>query len=216
MVEKTPLVSAKKFPATALYTTSPDGYAWDLCIVINSTGDGDQHAKQLINDLNNVALETYQYYTVEKKEIICKVRAGPLRLSQHAVKRGQKMLLDPKRLQDAAEQGIRNAEGTIITQTIRITHNPNITPIEPYQFIYAQMQSPEDPRVSPLFAHPNGLSHPFSSALRVQLLLSIIQNDCGINLNLLSHKGLVKCYFPLRDESNANDLSDKWTSIKVM
>ena len=208
----------QKIPGAGNYSgRNAEGFNWDLCIVMPAPPgqSSDRNAPQLIRDLNNANLETYQYFSVEKNEIICKIRASTRRLSEHAIKIGQKMLLDAKRLQDAAEAGITSANGDYIVPRLRIHHDPNITTIEPYQFIYSSMPN-ADPRVLPLFAHADGMSHPFGSMLRMKLLLSIISNDCGINLHALIQNGVIISYFPLRDEAHANNLGDKWLGIRVM
>ena len=167
-------------------------------------------------DLNNVGLETFSYLSVERDSIIVKIRASVKRLSEHATVIGYSMLLDDERLKIAAEEGRKDRAGNYSVKPLKISHNPDITAIEPYKFIYSQFSAVEDEGQLPLFSHADNLNHPFGSVHRLKLLISIIETDAGHNLSNLMHSGNIGGYFPLMDERVANDISEYTTPLKVM
>ena len=218
LLEKSPLLGNLKFPAAAPYSASSperesEGYSWDFCIVASANSDG---ASKILEDLNKVGLEIYSYNSIEKTDIIIKIRASVKRLSEHARSIGYSMLLDDIRLKEAAEAGIPNKSGGYIVQPLLINHQPDITEIKPHEFIYSQFPGENDVHILPLFAHADGLPHPFGSVHRIKLISSIIEKDAGINLYKLSHEGVVSGYFPLKDEVVANDLIEKISNFKIL
>jgi hypothetical protein len=85
-----------------------------------------------------------------------------------------------------------------------------------YQLILFITVSYSESRVLPLFAHANSLSHPFGTVHRIKLLLSMIHVDAGVNLEELIHHEEVSAFFPLKDETVASEINDKWLNLKVM
>ena len=107
LLEKSPLLGASTFPQAAPYNSEreKEGYGWDFVVVVNNAADFQGSLPPFVHDLNNVGLETYSYFSVEKDQIIVKIRAGVKRLSEHAANVGYSMLLDEHRLKAAAEEG---------------------------------------------------------------------------------------------------------------
>ena len=191
----------------------------------------------MVKDLNDVGLETYSYYTVERSEIIVKIRADVERLSKHATGIKYKMLLDEEELKKAAEAGIPNRVCPVI-----IPHDPEITDVRPHQFIYCPFPDDKDSHLLSLFAHASGLQHPFSSTIRSKLIMSIIENDAGFSLLFFKvccfvclthfsfilvcqkdidlvqaiHDGEIGGFFPLPDANSANSIKDSVCDLTAM
>ena len=110
LLEKSPLLGASHFPQATSYRSERDyeGYGWDFAVVINTDKSpfvGD--LPQLQHELNRVGLETYSYYSVERKLIVVKIRASVKRLSEHAASINYSMLLDRHRLEEEARAGTK-------------------------------------------------------------------------------------------------------------
>lgn len=221
--EKSPLLGSENFRAAIPYSATSiekeeEGYSWDFCIVINDTTAGGRGGvPRIIQDLNNVGLQTYSYYSVERNMIIIKIRASVKRLAAHAQHTGFKLMLNELALKDKSEEGIPTKDGRgHVVRPLLINHNEEITPIKPHEFIYSELPGPDKQHLLSLFAHADGLSHPFGSLQRIKLISSIIERDANIDLQKLSYEGFVVAYFPLKDEAVAEDILDSIVDFKMM
>lgn len=193
------------------------GYSWDLVIVFpfgpNAAGKSFKYRPdEVIRQLNNAGLQTYLYYSVQRDEILCKIRATTERLGQHADTIDYKMLLDEDKLRDAAEWGMPEKG----IAPIKIAHDPHVTHRRPHEFIYGKYDT--DERLVDLYAAAPGLRHPFGSTHRIKLLLDIIsspQSDggCHLNLKAMQKEGSILAYYPLHDVALRAELDYKWLSI---
>ena len=72
-----------------------------------------------------------------------------------------------------------------------------------------------------LFAKAHGLTHPFSSIVRIKLIMDIIQsnddNCCALNLRKLAKdgSGSIISFFPLHNNDVREELSRNWFSFRV-
>lgn len=72
-----------------------------------------------------------------------------------------------------------------------------------------------------MFANATNKDHPFSSIIRIKLIMDIIQGDdidcCSLNLRKLVKDGTdsILKYFPLHDDSLRDDLERNWLSFRV-
>ena len=219
ILEKLPLLGSGVFPHVEQYNGDRDGegYDWDFVIVINDK-EAARNGKipKLVHDLNNVQLETYSYFSVERDMVIVKVRASVSRLSMHAASNSYSMPLDELRLKEAAEQGKKDSKGVYTVKPLIINHVPEITPIKPHEYIYCKFSSAQDETQLPLFAHAEGYQHPFGPVHRLKLIASIIEKDAEVDLDSLQRDGTIAAYFPIKDEVVANELLDAMYGIKVM
>mmetsp|Transcript_32767 Transcript_32767/g.47312 ORF Transcript_32767/g.47312 Transcript_32767/m.47312 type:complete len:789 (-) Transcript_32767:186-2552(-) len=191
---------------------------WDFCIVIPNPefiekGETEPrkvnlHYREIIERLLIGGLDIYQFYSGDGDEIFIKVGASIERLEKWARKSILKFLLDPHYLKEKLD-------------TLHpIHHDPSISPISPYQFIYHKyIQEKAD-----MFAKGSGLNHPFSSIIRIKLIYEIIlSNDddcCGLNMrNLLKDsKGManynnsILACFPLHDLISRDRLWREWSN----
>ena len=67
-----------------------------------------------------------------------------------------------------------------------------------------------------LFSIAEGVTHPFGSLHRIKMTLSIIRNDCQINLDNLVHLNEIKAYYPIKDEACVLDIASKWITMEVL
>ena len=111
----------------------------------------------VIEVLNEYGLETLLFFSVEKTEWICKIRASVKLLSDHARRTQYKLLLDEKQLKTASEKGLplsnssnlaisnsNNSNSSAVGSNYLVSplHIPflsDISPIRPHQFIYSEL-----------------------------------------------------------------------------
>lgn len=179
-----------------------------MCIVYNHRG---LSIGPILQKLNNSGLETYHFYSVEQDSMIIKIRADVERLSKHATDIGFNFLLDAVELKEAAEGGIPNK-----VRPICIPHDPEITDVPPYSYIYSHFPDEKDTHLLSLFAHADGLNHPFSSSARIKLLKSLIRKDVGLDIDRFLDEGAIDGYFPFKDDATASPLFDKINDPKAL
>ena len=78
--------------------------------------------------------------------------------------------------------GIQDNSGVFVVKPLTIGHNPDITPINPYEHIYCSFSDARDNQL-PLFAHAQGFEHPFGPVDRIKLIFSIIEVDAKIKMD---------------------------------
>ncbi|CAM9486276.1 unnamed protein product [Ascophyllum nodosum] len=188
------------------------GYSWDLCMVLPANApDGALSATEIVRRLHTAGLETYLYYSVQKDEIICKIRASLEVLSRYAASVEYRMLLNESALRWAVGKGSRELK----IAGRRITHDPDVTPYSPYECIYGKYSTA--PRLAGMYARPPYLEHPFSSVHRIKLTRRIIEsshaNGCGMNVSTLMANEALKGFFPFHDEDRRTSLFERWIKV---
>lgn len=81
-------------------------------------------------------LQTYLYNSTQPNQRICKVRAPLSRLRAQAVLTEYIMQYDPDELQNLIETGVQKENGEPLIKPTYIKHDPNITTLTPYEYIY--------------------------------------------------------------------------------
>eukprot|EP01031_Cornospumella_fuschlensis_P028338 gene28338-34214_t len=200
-----------------------EGYRWDFCIQLanpdfdpNDTSDNpmnkakprDEEAwknyEEIMERLFLGGLQTYSYFSGDGDEIFIKVRASLERLRQHASLVGMTMRMDPEYLRKFVDN-----------RRQPIQDNAEITSLPPYQYIYAPYEY--DKHV--MFSRVEGYSHPFSSIIRIKLLMDIIDSDhatcCSLKLRTMATDGRIMSFFPLHDYDKRDELMRVWLNWKV-
>ena len=201
------------------YFRDVEQYAWDFVIILpnpdlgngynspNKSGsnDGKVSYSQLTAILRRGGLQSYSYYSSTSEYIIVKIRASVSRLEQQAELLGYKVLLDEKKLRAAANKGVRyeDAHKGYRIKPIHINEDRSYSKLKPYEFIYAPFSRDPSKNIRDLVYKPKGMSHPFVSTHRIELILAILEDisssGCGLDLDDLIENGSVYTYFPLRD-----------------
>lgn len=186
-----------------LMTKEHQNYSWDLLLVLPNAEKAGTTVSILPEDiferLSLSELETYIYYSTDRNKIFIKIRASLPRLMEQAtddefyIKLSEKYLRTKVDFQDAP-----------------IIDDPNITPYQPYEFIYSKYDQEKDY----MYEKANEQQHPFSPIIRTKLILSIIQstknNGCHLNIRKLIADGSVLACFPLHDDKKRRQLQSNW------
>lgn len=195
--------------------TQPDvfqsqyGYSWDLCLIFPTEApQGVPPATEIVERLHVAGLETFLYYSVQRDEIVCKIRAPLERLARYASDVEYIMLFDEAKLKRAVEEGSKDPP----IAGRHITHDPTITTYRPYEYIYGKYGA--NTRLAHMYACPPYLEHPFSSVHRIKLIRRMIESTvgdgCGINMSVLQKNHALKAFFPLHDEERRFRLYRIW------
>lgn len=126
---------------------------------------------EVIQTLHNAGLQTYLYRSAQQDEIICKIRASVRRLQYHADQVNYSLMLDEEAVRKQAAAGVLRrrpededddqddeeaaqiAAGGMLSDSalnrkylirpIIIPHDPKVTELRPFQFLYAAFDSGE-------------------------------------------------------------------------
>lgn len=118
------------------------------------------------------------------------------------------MKLDPSVVKRKIETG--DPELNIAGRVIE--HRPDITPLEPYQFIYGKYSTKVDESI---YWRPEGSTNPFRSMIRLKLSTVMLESrvpDGSQNLKIRRYlrSGKLKACFPLHDRVRTEILQNKW------
>lgn len=177
---------------------------------------------EIMKTLRAVGFDTFQFFSVQNDEIVCKVRLDISSIASHADDFNYKLLLDKSRLQRAAAAGCeKNVNGrphTIKPIDIYDGKKEKITHMSPYEYIYAGYDN--SPDLQELFANATDLDHPFSANHRLRIIRRIIEekrpNTCGLNINGLIEDGLILAVFPLHNKHMVQRLTREWLQCTVL
>ena len=93
-----------------------------------------------------------------------------------------------------------------------IQDEPDITALNPYEYIYAPYEREE--KYHQLYERAPGLNHPFRSVDRIKLVLIILESDedwgCGLELYNLKNLGSILAYYPMREFDVVKNLERDW------
>lgn len=113
-----------------------EGYRWDFCIVVANPNfeyetppkpnENKLSYEDIMERLYLAHLQTFSFLSGDGDEIYIKIRAPLHRLQEHAEKIGYSLLLDSNYCK-------RNVDN----KSRMIADDPSITPLTPYQYIYA-------------------------------------------------------------------------------
>jgi len=154
--------------------------------------------------MHGAGLETYLYWSVQHDEVICKIKC-PLHILQKFAQHVHfKLILDEDRLVEAAKLGHPDKN----VKPIDINHDPSITPLRPYQFIYARYVC--DEQIQSLYACEDPtVPHPFSSLSRLKLIPMLLR-FAGIDVPGMIAKHQILAFFPLHSRPHRAQLRSSW------
>ena len=211
-----------------------EGYTWDLIVLLPNPDyhsyDRNKYKNQmtcelLAEKLTKGKLDYYFYYSIDKEEIICKVRARLERLKEYAESTGKKIKLSETVVGISPSYSLSFAHTypfiyllTCIADEVDdkdhpIFDDPDITDIPPYEFIYANYKRDRNY----MYSKAKGYGHGFPTCTRVMLLIEIIKAEslttCGVNLDLLVEQNQIIAYFPLHTHQHREELRRDWVSV---
>jgi anoctamin-10/anoctamin-7 len=145
--------------------------------------------------------------TKENDEIIVLLKSSLERLRAFADKTNFVFKLDPAILKNSIESG--NATKNI--SPVEISHRPDITLYEPYDFIFGKYSRKVD---ESLYWRPKELDNPFRDIVKLKLNTLILQSRLHGSENLkirryLKNKWLLGC-FPLHNRTSTEILQREW------
>jgi hypothetical protein len=206
------------------------GYCWDYVFVFKVFNDLEspsefQQSHSMKRTLHNIeagGLETYMYYSVQRDEVYCKVRAPLPRLKQEADRSNFNLLLDPVALKAAAMMGVYD-RGVMLVKPIKIVDEKHASPLAPFEFIYGEYINDDDDngkRVAPLYTKYPPNQTPFSGVHRRKLILQILEaqhvtpfNGCGLDIGRLITEQAVMAFYPLHNELLVKKLKGSWLKM---
>ena len=196
--------------AVEAYASFEDaGYSYDYAIVFSAEESKLDARNKILSNLAKKKLNFFLYYSIDREEIICKIRASLPVLVYEGERANFKLLLDEQSLKEAAEAGYSDINGKVVINPIHIAHDPSITSLRPYQYIYAKVSSSSE--LWPLFATSENLQHPFNSKRRIKLILGILEAKGGeFNFAEMMKRGEILGHFALVDYNVVNNLYSKW------
>ena len=130
---------------------------YDYCMVFpvdKHTGGLDKDGTRFVRKMTSYGLDIFLFYGSRKQYIFAMIRLSLEKLRAYADKLEFKMLLDEDRLKEQAARGYPD----LGIAPIEILHDPEESPLRPYQMIYAKYRDEVD---ESLYWRPEGLSHPF-------------------------------------------------------
>mmetsp|Transcript_1153 Transcript_1153/g.1625 ORF Transcript_1153/g.1625 Transcript_1153/m.1625 type:complete len:764 (+) Transcript_1153:118-2409(+) len=206
-----------------------NGYDWDMVMIFNYPGkkskEGRPIREMILEKLKKGGIETFQYFSVQRDEVICKLRCPLDRLKVYADQINYKFLLDEDKLKEFCNQTSDYGKYDDKIGKIDIADNPKITKIRPYQFCYGRFENGkfkagEDgagfARIPlELYKSPEDLQHPFTQVHRIKLITALIEqkeslHGCGISWQDYLHAEHLKAFFPLHNEEKRTALKKKW------
>mmetsp|Transcript_16737 Transcript_16737/g.28381 ORF Transcript_16737/g.28381 Transcript_16737/m.28381 type:complete len:742 (+) Transcript_16737:144-2369(+) len=194
------------------------GYSWDYVMVFKVTPfktkmndkQKESSIKFIIGRMTDAGLENRLFYSVQRDEVYCKIRCALPRLLDEADRVNYKLLLEPAVLCNTLRTG--NEKGPIEKQWkgVEIPTRNIETEIDPYEYIYCEYRSGEDP----LYKHwPN--DSVLRGVDRLKLIASILKarlSDGGAFLDvyrLIKNKCMIT-FFPLHDAVELRELEERW------
>jgi hypothetical protein len=199
--------------------------SWDIVIVfpfidldyrpVDQLGGDCLTPREVVLSILSAGLEVRMFKSSRKDMIFCKVRSSIGRLKKFAEEVDFKLLLDKRKLNEVFLNGMKidGEDGyTERLDPIQINDDPKVCIYHPSEYIYAPY--PGKKRLQSLFEFAPGANHPFSSSVRIKLILCMLEHTgdtgCGIDLRKTIADGTIKSVYPLSDESVASEISSKW------
>lgn len=205
-----------------LSTTQPSNPAsYDLCLVIPLLRK--EMSMEMVHTLERIISTcgrkyVYMYNAPDDTHRFVLLRGGSTRLRSKAEQIGAKLQLDGKQCLITAQEG--NLKANIAP--IKIAHQPHITPIKPFEFIYAKYICRDD-KIENLYRTVSDTgSALFQKVDRIHLLDRVIndsESDGGADAKVkqLLSDGSILGYFPLHSAKDEGEysLSESITSYVV-
>ena len=199
--------------AGALYGEADDffiqnNYSYDCAVVFPLENENNlpENATMLLKKIMKTGLELKTQVSLDKKGLICLIRAPLNLLQDQADLIDYKMLLDPEQIDK------RGKEGGDTWNAFSIPHVEKKTPIYPYEHIYGKYEksiATADPENNLYFIEP-GENHPFRTAHRIKLIVSLLKQNAGISIRDEKRKKNIKAFFPLHNYDRVKELVNSW------
>jgi len=212
----TPRIAGEEGPSEF----AEEGFGWDAIMVFPVTpkegAAPSMTREQIITELQSVGLQTSMYYSAQKDEVYCKIRAPLQKLKEKADKLDYKMLMKPDVLRQMCEAGF--PEDNIAP--IKIGESEEFSPLPAYKFIYGKYDTKEN--LQPLYEceeipgeEGRIMAHPFSSVHRLKLIYIMMtqpraMGGCGFQLSSLQDDGSILACYALHDDKARKVLKEKW------
>jgi len=186
-----------------------NNYSYDCALVFPLENENNlpEHSTMLLKKVMKSGLELKCQVSLDKKGLICLVRCPLERL------RDQADLIDYKMLIDSDQIDKRSKWGGETWKAFTIPHVEKKTPLHPYDHIYGKyeksLSGTEDFGSNLYFIEP-GENHPFRTAHRLKLIVSILKQNAGISIRDEKRKGNIKAFFPLHNYDRITELVNTW------
>lgn len=205
-----------------------NGYSWDYVIVFNiapvfkydadklnkiTEDDKKFSLKGILNLLSGAGLQTKLFYSCQRDEVYCKIRAPLKRLLIEADRIDYKLLLEPNMVGAMLSEGNLTGPEEKQWSPVTIPHNHEDTDIPPHEYIYAEYDK-EHYRVASMYKKWSN-NTVLRGVDRLKLISGIFSarvNDGGCHIDvqrLALNKNILGC-FPLHDLVELRTLEDKW------
>lgn len=133
---------------------------YDYCMVFpvdKQTGGLTKDGRRFLRKMQSYGLDIFCFFGSRKNYVFAMIRLSLQKLRALADQLEFKMLLDEEKLKERAAIGYPD----LGIAPIDILHDPEETPLRPYQNIYAKYRDEVDEE---LYWRPKDLTHPFRSA----------------------------------------------------
>ncbi|KAE9032178.1 hypothetical protein PR003_g10888 [Phytophthora rubi] len=197
-----------------------NGYSFDYVLVFQVHDEASELSDQqkkfsmrtILQHLARGGIETKMFYSADRGQVFCKLRATLERLSKEADRIDYKVEFDASELRKIAETGYEthSIKKIIIKDEHQVSHR------DPYQNIFAKFDV--EPRLYPAYRKYGDKPIPFRGVDRIKLLLNIVktrgEGGCGLNVSELLRDKCLVAAFPLHDRMELDKLRDEWFSFK--
>lgn len=197
----------------------PSSSTYDLCMVVPLSRK--EMSMEVTHVLERVITTLGRKYVYMYNAPDCSVRfvllrGGSSRLRAKAEATGMTLLLDPVECLRLTLQG--QAEHNIAP--LKISHNPDITPLRPFDYIYARYMN-RDPATEALYMKvTEGGTALFQKTDRMHLLIRMLNDSepdggAAVNTDHLVASGSLSAFFPLHSDlpTGENTFYDDLTGL---
>eukprot|EP00638_Chattonella_subsalsa_P015368 CAMPEP_0117851498 /NCGR_PEP_ID=MMETSP0949-20121206/22438_1 /TAXON_ID=44440 /ORGANISM="Chattonella subsalsa, Strain CCMP2191" /LENGTH=784 /DNA_ID=CAMNT_0005699333 /DNA_START=338 /DNA_END=2692 /DNA_ORIENTATION=+ len=193
-----------------------NGYSWDYVMLFKVLDEDEKKPevkmKDIVTALNQGGLETELYYSIQRDEVYCKIRASYERLRQEADRTDYKVRFDAEELKKYCEKGRPDKKWG----PIDIRDERNECSYMAYEHIYGEYKHDNDDIADLYIKYPGGKN--FNGKDRLKLIYTIIagrEADGGCNLTIEALKGndCIMDFFPLHEFTELRKLQTKWLKL---
>lgn len=203
---------------------------YDYCLVLPIFEDTkiklSDKSERLLDSLVSLGLEVLVYQSASSnKQVFVLIRIPLTKLRETAEADECQLLLDP----DVTQREIQLGQPHMGIKPAYIAHRPDITSLQPFEFIYAPYQR----KLEHLYAkqqtvqqynmaHEHSIEpNPFSDLVRLKTVAMMLyarstdNTQCCVNMRRLLNDGHVLACFPLHDTANVWDLRQRLARYPV-
>lgn len=200
---------------------------YDYCLVLPISEGAkiklSDASERLLDSLGALGLEVLVYQSASSnKQVFVLIRIPLTKLRETAEADECQLLLDP----EVARREIQLGQPHVGIKPAYIAHRPDITSLQPFEFIYAPYQS----KLEHLYAKQQTVkqynmlhvkSNPFSDLVRLKTVAMMLyarstdNTQCCVNMRSLLNDGHVLACFPLHDTAKVWDLRQRLARYPV-